>query len=108
MVKYFFDANTFITPHRLYYSHDIVPSFWRWLDQNYSDNIFLIDKVRDELTNNNDFLGNWIRDAIDNYDNLIYTNSDQDIMGNYGLVMQYITACGYYKPSSYNAWAQGS
>lgn len=52
MVKYLFDANTFITPHRLYYSHDIVPSFWRWLDQNYANNIFLIDKVRDELTIN--------------------------------------------------------
>lgn len=108
MVKYLFDANTLITPHRLYYSQDIVPSFWTWLDQNYANNIFLIDKVRDELTNSPDFLGNWVRDAIRQHNNLVYTNSDQEIINNFGLVMQHITTCGYYKPASYNTWAQGS
>ncbi|GAA0485904.1 DUF4411 family protein [Alkalibacterium sp. m-11] len=108
MVKYLFDANTFIAPHRLYYSNDIAPSFWIWLEQNYGDNIFLIDKVRDELINNSDFLGTWVRNAIHNHDNVLYTNSDQHIVDNYASIMQYITTCGFYKPASYNTWAQGN
>src|SRR5699024_6983631 len=46
--------------------------------------------------------------AINNHNNVIYTNSDQDIMNNFGLIMQYITTCGNYKPSSYNTWIQGT
>ena len=56
------DANALITPYRLYYAFDIVPSFWEKLASVFKNNrIVLLDKVKDELLKGEDDLTYWIK-----------------------------------------------
>lgn len=105
MSKYLLDANILISAHRLFYAHDIVPSFWKWLEEMVPENIIIIDLVKDELTVEDDFLSNWVRYLLEsNPANLIHTKSNQDIVNNYADVIDYIGSCGLYKVDSIEQW----
>lgn len=94
-MNYLFDANSLIIPHRNYYLHNLSPSVWNWLENLFSQNSFLIDKVYKELTyDKNDFLCTWVNNIISQSDAVIKTNTPEFIT-NYGLVMNYIETYGY-------------
>lgn len=105
MSEYLLDSNAFITAHRNFYAHDIVPSFWEWLSEDASDEIFIIDKVNHELQKDDDFLSRWVKSFLSrNPENLIETSSNQAIIFSYSKVIHHITSCGYYKPGGYSQW----
>ena len=60
---YILDTNFFITPYRNWYAPDILPAFWDRLAEvvNSANNIYTIDKVRDELKAGQDWLWGWFR-----------------------------------------------
>lgn len=60
------DSNFFITPYRNYYSPDIAPSYWNQLKTKIQEasNIYTVDKVRDEICENKDFLSDWFRKSF--------------------------------------------
>lgn len=61
-MAYLIDANCFIEPKNTYYTFDICPGFWDWLDeQNRVSNVYSIDKVREELMSGNDELARWAK-----------------------------------------------
>jgi hypothetical protein len=59
---YLLDANIFIEAKNRYYSFEIVPSFWTWLDaQQRAGNLASIDMVCQELSKGNDELAQWAK-----------------------------------------------
>lgn len=60
MRNYILDANIFIDAHRQYYSFDICPGFWDWLERKHDEgSVFSIKKVYDELRDSEDKLSKW-------------------------------------------------
>lgn len=56
------DANVFIQAKNSYYSFDLVPAFWSWLeDQATSGALASIDLVYTELSKGSDELAEWVR-----------------------------------------------
>lgn len=62
---YLLDANAFITAHRSIYPFDVHPGYWDWLAGALRDGrIGSIQRVRDELTSQEDELQRWIEDQV--------------------------------------------
>lgn len=62
-MNYLLDANTFIEAKNRYYGMEICPAYWEWLKKAYADGeIFSISLVKDELSNGNDGLSDWVKD----------------------------------------------
>ena len=62
MKNYILDANIFIDAHRRYYSFDICPGFWDWLERKYEEgSIFSIKEVYDELLKKEDEASEWAK-----------------------------------------------
>lgn len=60
MSIYVVDTNFFIQAHRVFYPLDVVPSFWNKVrDLASSGTIVSIDKVKDEIYQNDDELKDW-------------------------------------------------
>ena len=61
-MMYLLDANTFIEAKNRYYSQNICPGFWEWLDEiTLGDGIKSIEKVYDELADGSDDLADWVK-----------------------------------------------
>lgn len=61
-MEYVLDSNFFIQAHRSTYPLDVAQGFWLKLKELADSGIVVsIDKVRDELYDNNDALENWCR-----------------------------------------------
>ncbi len=61
-MPYLLDTNVFIQAKNLYYGFDVCPGFWDWLDLgNEQNNVFSIEKVRDELIAGDDELAQWAK-----------------------------------------------
>jgi len=59
---YIFDSSSFITPYRLYYAEDIVPSFWEQLEDLIENGkVCTIDKVKEEITKIDDQLSRRVK-----------------------------------------------
>ena len=62
-MAYLLDANSLIQAKDEYYSFDLCPGFWDWLDQqNAMGNMFSVKAVQDELVAGNDELAQWAKD----------------------------------------------
>ncbi len=60
---YLLDSNIFIQAKNFYYSFDICPGFWDWMDHAVSKcDVRSIIKIYDELADGNDELATWIKD----------------------------------------------
>ncbi len=60
MSPFILDSNFFIQAHRSNYPFDVLPSFWTKIQQlAHKQLIISIDKVRDEIFQNDDELTNW-------------------------------------------------
>jgi len=56
------DSNFFIQAHRAHYPLDVAVSFWAKVRQlSHDGKIISIDKVKDELYDNNDSLKEWCK-----------------------------------------------
>jgi hypothetical protein len=62
ILPFVLDSNFFIQAHRMHYPLDVVPSFWLKIKELATKNIIeSIDKVKDELYQNNDDLSVWCK-----------------------------------------------
>ena len=103
--KFLIDSSSFITPFRLYYAVDLIPSYWDRLAKCLgTGRIILLDMVKAELEKGDDELTDWIH----NNENMFTVCSliSSDIIDQYQKVLQHIQTCGYYRESALDAWAQ--
>ncbi|MBN1165984.1 MAG: DUF4411 family protein [Methanospirillaceae archaeon] len=62
-MNYLLDSNVFIQAKNGYYSFDIAPGFWRWLEILAEEQAVLTVKaVREEIIDGNDALRDWMAD----------------------------------------------
>jgi hypothetical protein len=67
MSIFIIDTNFFIQSHRITYPLDVASSFWEKVKKLFDDGkILSIDKVRDEIFNNDDELKKWIEANLSN------------------------------------------
>jgi len=60
---YLIDTNVLIEARDRYYSFEMVPGFWSWMEEQHeSGELFTVINVRDELVGRKDDLETWIRD----------------------------------------------
>lgn len=61
-MSFLVDTNIFVDAHRRYYGFDIVPSFWKFLDQQFASYALVsIKPVLEELKAGNDALADWAK-----------------------------------------------
>lgn len=65
-MKYIFDTNSFITPHRGGYNPlDVAISFWNKIHELSDTSVIMsIDKVKDELFSHDDELKQWVKENL--------------------------------------------
>jgi hypothetical protein len=108
-VLFFIDSNVLITPYRSYYSFDMFPDFWGFIEQHLvSKRIILLDVVCDEIymkqTGAPDKLNLWLQGI--NFEKI--NSKDQQNIVHYANIIQYIETCGFYNEKGLNKWSQAS
>lgn len=59
-MAYLLDADVFMEARKRYYSFDICPGFWDWIErQHAANNVLSVEKVKDEIAVGNDPLVAW-------------------------------------------------
>lgn len=103
--KYMLDANTLMTAARLFYAYDIIPLFWKNLDEKMKEGrIILLDMVKNEIDHGQDELKEWINNRKDKL--RICNHIAPEIIDKYAEVMQYVQECGFYNEKGLAGWAQ--
>lgn len=103
--KFLIDANTLITASRLYYAHDLIPTFWKLLASKAEEGkVCILDIVKKEICKGEDWLKGWLDSG--KLDFQICNHVDSEIITKYAEVMQYIQTCGYYNANGLNGWAR--
>ncbi len=65
--RYLLDANVFIEAKNKYYGFNLCPGYWTALVAKHKNgNVFSIDKVLDELSDEGDALSHWASDTVPN------------------------------------------
>lgn len=102
MSLYVLDSDTFIQAHRSHYPIDVFPNFWEKLKQLASENkIISIDKVKNEIYENEDVLKDWIQINLD--DNIFHTTQTQEVLSEYRKVVNWANSkSSQYMPNAIN------
>lgn len=102
MAEYIFDSNCFIQAHRERYPVDIAQSFWKKIKELAdSDTIASIDRVYDELFENDDALTDWISSNLPT--SFFEDTSDEEVLTNYREVVSWASSMSdQYVPQAIN------
>jgi hypothetical protein len=83
--RYLLDANVFISAARQYYPFDLVPAFWKCLEENARNGrVQSIDRVKEELIRGKDDLAEWAK-AI--FDGAFATTRHSCVLAVFGQIM---------------------
>jgi len=100
---YLLDTNTLITPSRSYYSFNIAPRFWAFLqDEIVLGNLIVMDMVAEEISKGKDILSNWLKTI--NVSPLDRRSSD--ILICYGKILTHIQESDSYTDRALALWAK--
>ncbi len=100
MSVYVVDTNFFIQAHRAHYPLDVACSFWNKVKELADKDIIIsIDKVKNEIYNNNDVLKQW---CIDNLPDNFFKNTST-ITSSYRQVVSWATSrSNHFLPNAIN------
>ncbi|MGD9853891.1 MAG: DUF4411 family protein [Planctomycetaceae bacterium] len=89
--RYVLDANPFIEAKNRYYGFDICPGFWASLvTQHQAKRVCSIDRVRDELSEQNDAIKAWIEERVP--DTFFKKTEDQAVVDRFQEIVQWAYA----------------
>ena len=101
--EFIIDADTLITPYKIFYPFDMFPDFWDFIGQKMkSEEIKTLDLVYNEIARGNDSLRDWLL-SIKGIKKIERKNNV--IISNYGNILNYISTCGFYKIEALNSWS---
>lgn len=87
--KFLMDANAFIEPRDRYYAFDICPGYWTALVQLHGANrVFSIDRIRDELLEQDDDIKEWIEDRAP--DTFFKRTEDQAVIDSFQEMVNWV------------------
>lgn len=105
-LKYIIDTSSLTQAYRTYYSFEIAPSFWEFLESQFNSGIITSnDKVYEEIKLGKDKLYDWIK-IPKIKTKLINTKSEVKIISHYGHLMQWAESLGQYKTIAKERFAQ--
>jgi len=105
--RYVLDANVFIEAKNKYYGFDICPGFWTSLvGLNRSNRVFSIDRVRRELIQQNDQIGDWIKERAP--ETFFKKTEDQAVIDTYQQMMRWVFAEIQFTEPAKNDFASGA
>ena len=100
-MAYLLDANVFITAKNGYYSFDMVPAFWEWLDRsNQSGVVCSIQAVRDELLATGDELAVWAQERRGGF----FVAPDDDTAAAFPELCSWVNGESRYKGAAKNTF----
>ena len=84
---YIIDTSCLTQAHRMYYPFDIAPSFWDFMQINFTAGTFIMtNKVYDEIAKGKDLLTNWTQTQLTS-SIILDCHADANIMSHYGDIM---------------------
>lgn len=99
-MKYILDTNIFIEAQRGFLPVDIAISFWDKLKMlNESQNIYSIDKVKEEIFKHNDDLAIWIKN---NLSTSFFISLQENVFEKIGNVIEYVNNSNIYNARAKN------
>ena len=94
---YIVDTSCLTQAHRVYYPFDIAPSFWNFLQQQFTSGTFiLLNKVSNEIVKGKDALTNWVNTLPAGIE--LDCHADANIMSHYGSIMSWGNGHPQYLP----------
>ncbi|MCK4269217.1 MAG: DUF4411 family protein [Methanogenium sp.] len=98
-MKYLLDSNIFIEAKNRYYSFEIAPGFWNWLEKFTEEQSFLtIREVRDEIIEYDDELKEWFLGFPLN----CFIEADLDIQDKMRCITNFVMNNKTYNPDNKN------
>lgn len=106
MALYIVDTNFFIQSHRITYPLDIAINFWNVVKKLAASNtIISIDKVKNEIFENDDDLTNWIKKNI--RDEFFKSTEDASVLSQYQNVVEWAASKqNFYLPKAFNEFLE--
>ncbi len=87
--RYLLDANPFIEAKNRHYGFDICPGFWSSLvGQHEANRVFSIDRIADELHEQDDQINRWIDDGVP--DTFFKKTEDQLVINKFQEMVQWV------------------
>lgn len=107
VAKYILDTSCFTQAFRTYYSFEIAPSFWNFIDKKFGEGIIVTnEKVYKEIEKGKDELFEWMKNG--NVKNrLLNTKTNNGVLTNYAYLMQWSEGTEY-KTTAKQEFAQYS
>lgn len=94
MSLYIVDTNFFIQSHRITYPLDVAEGFWEKVIKIANENrIISIDKVKDEIVNNDDELTKWLEDNLPT--EFFKPTDTQEVLTSYAQVVNWANSKNY-------------
>lgn len=102
MSVFIVDTNFFIQSHRVTYPLDVAVGFWNTVIKIANENkIVSIDKVKNEIYNNDDELTTWIDDNLP--PKFFKPTDTQDVLSNYSRIVNWANSKNtFYLPKAIN------
>ena len=92
------DTNIFVEAHRRYYAQDLCPGFWDCLTYYCGKGrVLSIDRVRDEMLNNEDQLSEWVDQAPDS---LFVSSADPEVVNAFTDMMDWVQGNDQFLPEA--------
>jgi hypothetical protein len=96
--RYLLDSNIFMTAVRQYYPFDLVPGFWRCLEEHAkTGRVQSIDHVKEELLRGKDDLADWAKNV---FDGAFAPTSDPDVLAVFGQIMAWAQSQSQFMPAA--------
>ncbi|WP_417739279.1 DUF4411 family protein [Rosistilla oblonga] len=103
MTKYLIDSNSFIVAKNFHYAFDLCPGFWNAILRHHqSDEVYSIDRIRDELLEGNDILVKWVRRKVPT--SFFISSNQSAIVAEYARIMEWV-AMNYSRPTAVSSFA---
>ena len=104
-LKYILDTSCLTQAYRTYYSFEIAPSFWEFLETKFDEGIITTnDKVFGEIKLGKDALADWLRRS--SVKNIVYdTKTDAGVLGHYAHLMDWANSQPQYKQRAKDKFA---
>lgn len=105
-MKYVLDANAFIEPANLYYDLQVVPGYWKAIEQAHAQSLVLsIDRIRDELFAQKDDLAVWARTLPSSF---FESSTDAQLVTKYTDVINWVWSHRTFNPAAKTEFAIGA
>lgn len=102
--KYLLDANTFIEAKDRYYGFDICPGYWSsLLVQHDARRLFSIDRIADELNEQDDTVKQWIENEVP--DTFFKKTEDQAVIDKFEELVNWVYSQPQFTDAARNEFA---